>query len=144
MNRNHVDGGRQCLGLTSSSSHQEYSLHGSQAEEDVLLEEEDDDDDELRTRLLPPTLLHHSSAAVSSAGADREAVGGVSSSPSYAQQSTLIYYHLDAKLELGEMAALFFNKFGNLMFYACLCIYLYGDLSIYSAAVAKTLRDLIW
>lgn len=93
------------------------------------------EDDDLRTRLLPHNLN-------STHTSDRVEIGDCS--PSYAQQSTLIYYHLEEKLELGEMAALFFDRFGNLMFYACLCIYLYGDLSIYSAAVAKTLRDLIW
>lgn len=54
------------------------------------------------------------------------------------------YYVLDYKIELGEMAGMFFNDFGRLLFYLCLAIYLYGDLSIYSAAVAKTIRDIIW
>lgn len=54
------------------------------------------------------------------------------------------YYVLDAKIELGEMAGLFFNDFGRILFYICIAVYLYGDLSIYSAAVAKTLRDVIW
>lgn len=30
------------------------------------------------------------------------------------------------------------------VFYVVLCIYLYGDLAIYEAAVAKSLRDIIW
>lgn len=64
--------------------------------------------------------------------------------PLYAHTSTLIYYKLDEKFELGEMAALFFNDFGRVFFYLCISIYLYGDLSIYSAAVAKSLRDLFW
>lgn len=64
--------------------------------------------------------------------------------PLYAQHSTLIYYKLDDKFELGEMAALFFNDIGRVLFYLCISIYLYGDLSIYSAAVAKSLRDLFW
>jgi hypothetical protein len=54
------------------------------------------------------------------------------------------YYSLSSKLELGEMAGLFFNKFGRILFYICIVIYLYGDLSIYSAAVAKSLRDVLW
>ncbi|XP_075153093.1 transmembrane protein 104 homolog isoform X2 [Haematobia irritans] len=62
--------------------------------------------------------------------------------PLYAQHSTLIYYKLDDKFELGEMASLFFNDLGRVLFYLCISIYLYGDLSIYSAAVAKSLRDL--
>jgi len=42
------------------------------------------------------------------------------------------------------MATLFFNEFGRIMFYLCLIVYLYGDLSIYSAAVARSLRDVVW
>ncbi|XP_073826865.1 transmembrane protein 104 homolog isoform X2 [Musca autumnalis] len=62
--------------------------------------------------------------------------------PIYAQHSTLLYYKLDDKFELGEMATIFFNDIGRVLFYLCISIYLYGDLSIYSAAVAKSLRDL--
>lgn len=64
--------------------------------------------------------------------------------PLYAHSSTLIYYKLDEKFELGGMATLFFNDLGRVFFYICISIYLYGDLSIYSAAVAKSLRDLFW
>lgn len=53
------------------------------------------------------------------------------------------YYQLSHKFELGEMATLFFNEFGRTMFYLCLIVYLYGDLSIYSAAVARSLRDVV-
>lgn len=53
------------------------------------------------------------------------------------------YYSLDQRVELGEMANLFFSKTGRLMFYCTLCVYLYGDLSIYSAAVAKSVMDVV-
>ncbi|KAJ8730247.1 hypothetical protein PYW07_017285 [Mythimna separata] len=53
------------------------------------------------------------------------------------------YYSLDRRVELGEMANLFFNKIGRTTFYCTLCIYLYGDLSIYSAAVAKSVMDVV-
>lgn len=53
------------------------------------------------------------------------------------------YYSLSTKVELGDMANLFFGRIGRFLFYFCLVIYLYGDLSIYSAAVAKSLRDVI-
>lgn len=62
--------------------------------------------------------------------------------PLFSQSSR--YYVLDRKIELGEMAGLFFNDAGRILFYLCIAIYLYGDLSIYSAAVSKTLRDVIW
>lgn len=61
--------------------------------------------------------------------------------PLFAHRSR--YYSLDKKVELGEMAELFFSKTGRYLFYLCLTIYLYGDLSIYSAAVSKSLRDII-
>ncbi|XP_023171215.2 transmembrane protein 104 homolog [Drosophila hydei] len=53
------------------------------------------------------------------------------------------YYQLTQKFELGEMATMFFNDFGRTLFYLCFIIYLYGDLSIYSAAVARSLRDVL-
>ncbi|XP_062534081.1 transmembrane protein 104 homolog [Armigeres subalbatus] len=53
------------------------------------------------------------------------------------------YYSLSKKIELGEMANLFFGRVGRFLFYFCLAVYLYGDLSIYSAAVAKSLRDVL-
>lgn len=42
---------------------------------------------------------------------------------------------------MGQIASIFFNKFGTTLFYLCLAIYLYGDLSIYGAAVAKSIAD---
>ncbi|XP_055546899.1 transmembrane protein 104 homolog [Wyeomyia smithii] len=53
------------------------------------------------------------------------------------------YYSLSSKIELGEMANLFFGRIGRFLFYFCLAVYLYGDLSIYAAAVSKSLRDVI-
>ncbi|XP_063229523.1 transmembrane protein 104 homolog isoform X2 [Bacillus rossius redtenbacheri] len=51
------------------------------------------------------------------------------------------YYTIQERVELGQMAALFFNRFGRVLFFVCLVVYLYGDLAIYSAAVAKSLAD---
>ncbi|XP_031771883.1 transmembrane protein 104 homolog isoform X2 [Apis florea] len=56
---------------------------------------------------------------------------------------TYRYYVIRDKIEMGQMASIFFNKFGITLFYLCFAIYLYGDLSIYGAAVAKTLADVI-
>lgn len=53
------------------------------------------------------------------------------------------YYSLDRRVELGEMANLFFNQTGRIMFFCTLCVYLYGDLSIYAAAVAKSFMDVV-
>ncbi|XP_031836958.1 transmembrane protein 104 homolog [Nomia melanderi] len=54
---------------------------------------------------------------------------------------TYRYYVIRDKIEMGQMASIFFNKFGTALFYLCFAIYLYGDLSIYGAAVAKTLAN---
>jgi len=51
------------------------------------------------------------------------------------------FFTLDLKMEMSQMASTVFNKFGLILFYICLCLYLYGDLTIYSAAVAKSLVD---
>jgi hypothetical protein len=53
------------------------------------------------------------------------------------------FYTLNEKVELGEMANMFFSNLGSLLFYVCIAVYLFGDLSIYSAAVSTTLRDVI-
>ena len=51
------------------------------------------------------------------------------------------YYEINEIIEMGKMASLFFNRWGRTLFYLCITIYLYGDLAIYGAAVAKSLRD---
>ncbi|XP_012276110.1 transmembrane protein 104 homolog isoform X2 [Orussus abietinus] len=51
------------------------------------------------------------------------------------------YYVIHEKIEMGEMAGIFFDKMGTTLFYLCLAMYLYGDLSIYGAAVAKSIAD---
>lgn len=51
------------------------------------------------------------------------------------------YYVIQEKIEMGEMASLFFSKVGVTLFYICLAIYLYGDLSIYGAAIAQSMTD---
>ncbi|XP_049869094.1 transmembrane protein 104 homolog [Pectinophora gossypiella] len=53
------------------------------------------------------------------------------------------YYSLDRRIELGEMANLFLSRTGRTMFFVLICVYLYGDLSIYSAAVAKSVMDVV-
>lgn len=53
------------------------------------------------------------------------------------------YYTLNQCVELGEMTDLFFNRVGKFLFYISLCVYLYGDLAIYSAAIGRTMTDII-
>ncbi|KAK2714441.1 hypothetical protein QYM36_008858, partial [Artemia franciscana] len=46
-------------------------------------------------------------------------------------------------VEMGTMARLFFNRIGTSLFFLCVCIYLYGDLAIYGAAMSRTITDVI-
>lgn len=52
------------------------------------------------------------------------------------------YYSLNEHVELGVITSLYFNKFGQILFYGALCVYLYGDLAIYVAAICDTVVDL--
>lgn len=52
------------------------------------------------------------------------------------------HYHANNNVELGEIASLYLNKVGHIIFFSSLCIYLYGDLSIYAAASGKTIVNL--
>lgn len=54
------------------------------------------------------------------------------------------YYCLDSRVELGGMANMFFAQVGKILFYLTICVYLFGDLAIYDAAVAKTVMEVIW
>ncbi|KAJ7369343.1 hypothetical protein OS493_039701 [Desmophyllum pertusum] len=50
-------------------------------------------------------------------------------------------YDISKRVEMGQMANLFFNKIGVRLFYFCIALYLYGDLAIYAAAVPKSLTQ---
>lgn len=67
--------------------------------------------------------------------------GAIENTPLTIQSNN--FYSLNEKVELGEMSSIFFSATGAMMFYVCIAVYLYGDLSIYSAAVSTTLRDVI-
>lgn len=49
---------------------------------------------------------------------------------------------MNRKVELGEIAALYLTKTGHVLFFVSLCIYLFGDLTIYVAASGKTIVNL--
>ncbi|XP_032231273.1 transmembrane protein 104 [Nematostella vectensis] len=51
-------------------------------------------------------------------------------------------YDIKVRVEMGQMAKLFYNKWGLKLFYLCLVVYLYGDLAIYAAAVPKSLTQI--
>ncbi|XP_076853357.1 transmembrane protein 104 [Brachyhypopomus gauderio] len=51
------------------------------------------------------------------------------------------HFEILERVEMGQMASMFFNKVGVNMFYICIIVYLYGDLAIYAAAVPMSLME---
>ncbi|XP_045073489.1 transmembrane protein 104-like isoform X2 [Coregonus clupeaformis] len=51
------------------------------------------------------------------------------------------HFDIVERVEMGQMASMFFNKVGVNMFYICMVVYLYGDLAIYAAAVPISLME---
>jgi len=56
---------------------------------------------------------------------------------------TTDYFEIKQRIEMGQMASMFFNKIGLNAFYIIIIVYLYGDLAIYAAAVPKSVRDVV-
>uniref|UniRef100_A0A1B6C5W7 Amino acid transporter transmembrane domain-containing protein n=1 Tax=Clastoptera arizonana TaxID=38151 RepID=A0A1B6C5W7_9HEMI len=54
-----------------------------------------------------------------------------------------IFYTIDDKVEVGEMAGVLFSRAGRLLFFICFSLYLFGDLSIYAVAIGKSLVDAV-
>ncbi|XP_060058708.1 transmembrane protein 104 isoform X2 [Erinaceus europaeus] len=50
-------------------------------------------------------------------------------------------FEITDRVEMGQMASMFFNKVGVNLFYFCIIIYLYEDLAIYAAAVPSSLMQ---
>lgn len=50
-------------------------------------------------------------------------------------------FEITNRVEMGQMASMFFNKVGVNLFYFCIIVYLYGDLAIYAAAVPFSLMQ---
>ncbi|XP_020661928.2 transmembrane protein 104 isoform X3 [Pogona vitticeps] len=50
-------------------------------------------------------------------------------------------FEITERVEMGQMASMFFDKVGVNLFYFCIIIYLYGDLAIYAAAVPVSLMQ---
>nr|XP_004226232.1 transmembrane protein 104 isoform X3 [Ciona intestinalis] len=57
--------------------------------------------------------------------------------------NTTSMFSITRAVEMGQMADMFFNKIGRILFYVCIIVYLYGDLAIYAAAVPKSMRDIV-
>ena len=44
----------------------------------------------------------------------------------------------------GTMANMFYHPIGIVLYYICICLYLYGDMSIYAAAIPKSFKTAVW
>jgi len=105
---------------------EERQVNGSRHSDDLVDRDQQDEDRE-------NSMQHSYTDSHTTIGSDR---------PLLSSQNTL-KFDIEERVELGKMAALFFNKIGLIFFYLCIIIYLYGDLAIYAAAVPKNLRDLL-
>lgn len=54
-----------------------------------------------------------------------------------------VLYTLESKVEMAEMSSLYFSKLGRSLFFLVLVVYLFGDLAIYCATVAKSLVNIV-
>ncbi|XP_022379162.1 transmembrane protein 104 isoform X1 [Enhydra lutris kenyoni] len=57
------------------------------------------------------------------------------------RRGSLNLFEITDRVEMGQMASMFFNKVGVNLFYFCIITYLYGDLAIYAAAVPFSLMQ---
>lgn len=57
------------------------------------------------------------------------------------RHSSASLFEITERVEMGQMASMFFNKVGVNLFYFCIITYLYGDLAIYAAAVPVSLMQ---
>ncbi|XP_059128065.1 transmembrane protein 104 isoform X2 [Peromyscus eremicus] len=57
------------------------------------------------------------------------------------RRSSANLFEITDRVEMGQMASMFFNKVGVNLFYFCIIVYLYGDLAIYAAAVPFSLMQ---
>ncbi|XP_036921944.1 transmembrane protein 104 isoform X1 [Sturnira hondurensis] len=57
------------------------------------------------------------------------------------RRGSLNLFEITDRVEMGQMASMFFNKVGVNLFYFCIIVYLYGDLAIYAAAVPFSLMQ---
>ncbi|KAG6623352.1 Transmembrane protein [Phytophthora cinnamomi] len=111
----------------------ELGLHASNGDEKRPVEEfsdSDDDDDDAHTEFVPLMVANEKQDALEKKLRAKT-------------HEARFHFDLSKKMELAEMAELLFSHRGIVAFYACITVYLYGDLAIYAVAVPKSLREII-
>jgi hypothetical protein len=53
-------------------------------------------------------------------------------------------FKMTDRIEMGQLANFFFNRVGIVLYYLCIVVYLYGDLSIYAVAIPKAFAAVVW
>lgn len=81
------------------------------------------------------------SADTLSSSLDAESTPLITSNDQQASRDDSHLFEITEQMELGHMAKMFFKKEHLKYFYLCIVLYLYGDLTIYSTAISKSLRD---
>lgn len=52
-------------------------------------------------------------------------------------------YEITRTYEMGEMSKVFLNKSGVMLYYISICLFIYGGLAVYSAAISKSLTSVV-
>lgn len=108
----------------------EIGLNDTNLDEKQPVDELSDSDDEAHTEFVPLMV-------------SIEKQDALKRTVRTAKEELRFHFDLSKKMELAEMAELLFDHRGIVAFYACISVYLYGDLAIYAVAVPKSLREII-
>ncbi|TYZ63287.1 hypothetical protein PybrP1_009076 [[Pythium] brassicae (nom. inval.)] len=114
--------------LRRRERHVRATAAGSAADNtgDSDVEDQDDDDDRMQTEFMPLMADDKLEKRLRVKSPD-----------------VLFKFDLSKKMELAQMAETLFSRNGNIAFYACVIVYLFGDLAIYAVAVPKSMREIV-
>ncbi|KAI9907280.1 hypothetical protein PsorP6_004729 [Peronosclerospora sorghi] len=143
----------EAIGGTNALKRRNRDLGTFSDETQLAVELNDSDDDETHTEFVPlmvadEVLLKHDALEqklrIKSSEhrfhfdlSNKVQAGNLVSCKRY------VFHGFWMQMELAEMAEMLFSKRGIVAFYACITVYLYGDLAIYAVAVPKSLREII-
>ncbi|TMS37180.1 hypothetical protein L596_004161 [Steinernema carpocapsae] len=74
---------------------------------------------------------------------EKKRINGYEGFATMSEQEHKAAFEINKRIEVSEMAHMFLGKFGVLLSYLFLTVYLFGDLAIYSTAVPKSLMNVL-
>ncbi|KAK0397622.1 hypothetical protein QR680_002195 [Steinernema hermaphroditum] len=74
---------------------------------------------------------------------EKKRINGYDGFATLSEQEQKAAFEINKRIEVSEMAHMFLGKFGVLLSYLFLTVYLFGDLAIYSTTVPKSLMNVI-